>query len=170
MALNSTHGSQTKLYMWLCWESDPRFSSFLWFSSLTLSVYLFFFFSSPRCGVTVDGQHQGKLLGEQQAASPRGAVERGRLHLLPVCGRRAALHGHGLQTELPEPGQDPRRVLSLLRRYSAGLRKKRLSFIIYHILTYNSDLCGVHISPHTTCRRLLCPRSFATEAMSAWAH
>ncbi len=31
-------------------------------------------------------------------------------------------------------------------------------------------LCEVHVSPHTTHRRLLCLCSFATEAMSAWAH
>lgn len=75
------------------------------------------FFCPPRCGAAGGGQHQGQLLGQQQAAGPRGAVEGGRLHLLPVRGLGAALHGDGLQAELPEPGQDPRRMLPILRRY-----------------------------------------------------
>lgn len=75
------------------------------------------FFCPPRCGAAGGGQHQGQLLGQQQTAGSRGAVEGGRLHLLPVRGLRAALHGHGLQAELPEPGQDPRRMLPFLRRY-----------------------------------------------------
>lgn len=75
------------------------------------------FFCPPRCGAAGGGQHQGQLLGQQQTAGSRGAVEGGRLHLLPVRGLGAALHGHGLQAELPEPGQDPRRMLPFLRRY-----------------------------------------------------
>lgn len=68
----------------------------------------------PRRGAAGGGQHQSQLLGQQQTAGSRGAVEGGRLHLLPVCGFGTALHGHGLQAELPEPGQDPRRMLPFL--------------------------------------------------------
>lgn len=81
------------------------------------SLHPVLFFCPPRCGAAGGGQHQGQLLGQQQAAGSRGAVEGGRLHLLPVRGLGAALHGHGLQAELPEPGQDPRRMLPFLRRY-----------------------------------------------------
>lgn len=75
------------------------------------------FFCCPRCGAAGGGQHQGQLLGQQQTAGSRGAVEGGRLHLLPVRGLGTALHGNGLQAELPEPSQDSWRMLPFLRRY-----------------------------------------------------
>lgn len=118
-------------------------------------------FLPPRCGVVVCGQHQGQLLGEQQAASAWGAVERGRLHLLPVCGWRSTLHGHGLQTELPKSCEDPRRVLPILRRYLKVIPSKFLRYLLSQIGSKNRNelainlahpMQGVHAAMQFGCR------------------
>lgn len=105
-----------------------------------------------RCGAAVGGEHEGELLGESQTAGARGAVEGGRLYLLPVCGRRAALHRHGLQTKLPEPRQDPRRVLPLLW----GYEHTHTAYICVFIRLWNINTCETHWSTHhlwiKTCR------------------
>lgn len=103
-------------------------------------------FLPPRCGVVVCGQHQGQLLGEQQAASAWGAVERGRLHLLPVCGWRSTLHGHGLQTELPKSCEDPRRVLPILRRYLKVIPSKFLRYLLSQIGSKNRNELAINLA------------------------